>query len=230
MPDTSPAPRTLRLIRCKSADPGYAYGLKSGDVLIGVDGTRWSGSITALKARFSSAKGMVALTFLRGTASWSVLTDRLDLGQWEQIPLPADVTVPSVATDLLSNWEIVADAEWTHDVFSLRPSLFALAAPALWLAYHRLWTLLATLVAAMAVALPAGVPLVIGLWIAAGLHLWRSGAAHIRVDRAASGFHRVGVVAARSEKEAIAVWESLYPAAQFRFDKTPRQQPVAAAT
>lgn len=227
MPETA---QMLCLNRCKAGDAGHALGLKSGDLLIAVDGKRWTGTINSLKTRLSDGKDTVTLTFQRGDAVWSVLTERLDLGQWGQAPLPVDLSFDAFSTDLLYNWEIVANSNATYDLFALRPSLFALVAPGVWLAYHRLWTLLATLCAAMAVALPAGAPLVVGLWIAVGVHLWRNGAAHLRVDRAAEGFHRVAVVAARGETEAIAICETLYPGARFRFDGTSKPFALPAST
>ena len=229
MPEHLSVPQTLCLSRCKAGDHGHALGLKSGDLLIAVDGKRWTGTVAGLKARFSDISDDVALTFRRGDAVWTVLTHRLDLGQWTPTPLPVDTPAVTLATDVMCNWEIVANSDWTHDLFPLRPSLLALVAPGLWLAYHRLWTLLATLIAAMAVALPAGVALVIGLWFAVGLHLWRNGSAHIRVDRAASGYHRVAIIAARSESAAIATWTTLRPDARFRFEGVSKTEAAPAS-
>jgi hypothetical protein len=209
---------TLCLSRCRAGDSGHALGLKTGDVLVGVGGNPWTGGVAKLKAQFAKNDGLIALSFRRNDAVWTVMTDRLDLGQWDQVPAPQGTEMPKVATEFLDNWEIVVNAETTHDLFPVRPSLVALVTPALWLAQQRLWTLLATLVAGLAVALPAGLPVVIVLWVAAGLHLWRSGTAHIRAARAAQGYYRVGVVAACSEREAIAAWQSIRPEARFRFD------------
>jgi hypothetical protein len=230
MSEPTPAAMTLSLFRCKSSDAGHLLGLKTGDVLVSVDGKTWAGGITALKARFSQRGGPVALTFLRGDAVWTVLADRPDLGQWRQEPRPAGISAPRIEPELLCNWEIVANADWTHDLFPLRPSVPALIAPAFWLAHRRLWTLLATLVAALAVALPAGIPLVIGLWVAAGLHLWRNGADHIRADRLGAGFHRVGMIAARTEAEAIETWRTLRPNSRFQFETSGAQGRVEQAT
>jgi hypothetical protein len=230
MSPTNAAAVTLCIGRCRSVDHGHGLGLKSGDILVGVDGKRWTGSLDSLKAHLSDRSDKIVLTFQRGTAIWSVMTDRLDLGQWERLPAPSTTPFAPFATDLLCNWEIVANSDWTHDLFPLRPSVAALMAPALWLAQQRLWTLLATLGAGLAVALPAGVPVMVALWAAAGLHLWRSGTDHIRADRAGAGFHRVGVVAARSEMEAIAAWEGLRPNARFRFDGMPPRVGVPSAT
>ncbi len=226
-----PAPAvTLSIGRCRPTDFGHGLGLKSGDVLIGVNARHWTGSMDSLKAHFVNDAGPVALTFQRGTAVWTVLTDRLDLAHWVKVPAPPTEAALPLSVDLLCNWEIVANSDWVHDLFPLRPSLAALVVPALWLAQQRLWTLLATLGAVLAVALPAGVPVLAALWVAAGLLLWRTGAGHVRADRAAAGFHRVGVVAARSEREAIAVWESLSPKARFRFETGPQPLEVPAAT
>lgn len=230
MSEQPPSTTTLSLLRCKSSDAGHALGLKSGDVLVAVDGKTWAGGITAFKARFSQRGGPVALTFLRGDAVWTVLAERPDLGQWVQAPQPAGLPKTRIETELLCNWEIVANADWTHDLFPLRPSIPALIAPAFWLAHRRLWTLLATLGAALAVALPAGVPLVIGLWVAAGLHLWRNGADHIRADRAAAGYHRVGMIAARTETEAIGIWQTLRPNTRFQFQTMKPEPRMEQAT
>jgi len=195
-----------------------------------VNGRRWTGSVDSLRAYFANGADPVALTFQRGAAVWTVLTDRLDLAQWVRMPAPPATGTTPVSTEALCNWEIVANSDGTHDIFPLRPSLAALVAPALWLAQQRLWTLLATLGAVLAVALPAGVPVIAALWVAAGLLLWRNGADHVRADRAAAGFHRVGMVAARSEREAIAAWESLSPKARFRFETALLSLEVPQAT
>lgn len=209
-------PNALCLAHCRQEDPGHALGLLTGDVLIGLAGIPWSGTPDALALR---AAGRSVLTFRRGDAVWSVIADRLDLGRWEKTTLPPSmIAFEPFDPDRLCNWEIVADAQGIHDLFPLRPSLLALLAPALWLAQRRLWTLLATLVAGIALALPAGGLGVLAFWVAAGLHLWRNGTDHIRADRAAAGFHRVGLVAARTEVKAVSVWIARQPNAQFLFE------------
>ncbi len=230
MTHATPAAVTLCIGRCKPTDFGHGLGLKSGDVLVAVNGRRWTGSVDSLRAHFSTGADPAAMTFQRGAVVWTVLTDRLDLAQWDRMPAPAAGPTLPGSTESLCNWEIVADADGTHDLFPLRPSLGALVAPALWLAQQRLWTLLATLGAILAVALPAGVPVMAALWVAAGLLLWRTGPDHVRADRVASGFHRVGVVAARSESEAIATWESLSPKARFRFETEMLMSELPSAT
>ncbi|NEX45274.1 hypothetical protein [Pseudotabrizicola algicola] len=217
----STARMTLCLGRCRTSDLGHTIGLKSGDVLVGVGGRPWTGGIDKLKAELAASSGLVALSFARQDAIWTVLADRLDLGQWDQVPLPEGLGFKAFSPALLDNWEVVVDADGTHDIFAVRPSLFALLVPALWLAQQRLWTLLATLVAGLAVALPAGLPVVLVLWVAAGVHLWRGGAGHIRASRSAAGFYRVGVIAAQSEREAVQTWQTIRPNARFRFDPLP---------
>lgn len=221
---------TLRIGRCRTTDQGYELGLKSGDVLVGVNGKRWTGSLDSLKAHFSGRSAEVALTFQRGTVVWSVLTNHLNLAQWVRIPAPSATEFTPFSADLLCNWEIIANGNGTHDLFPRRPSLVALVAPALWLAQMRLWTLLATLGACLAVALPAGIPVMIALWAAAGVHLWRSGTNHIRAERASAGFYRVGVVAAPSELEAIAAWDRLRPGTRFRFEAASPSEAVPSTT
>lgn len=221
---------TLRIGRCKMTDAGHELGLRAGDVLVGVNGKRWTGSLDSLRSHFTNRSTEVALTFQRGTVVWTVLTNHLNLGQWVRMEVPSSSEFTPFAADLMCNWDIVSNVERTHDLFPMRPSLVALVAPALWLAQRRLWTLLATLGAGLAVALPAGVPVMVALWAAAGLHLWRSGTNHIRADRAAAGFYRVGVVAAQSEREAIAVWDRLCPGSRFRFDVVSPTEAVPSTT
>ena len=57
-----------------------------------------------------------------------------------------------------------------------------------------------------------------GVWIAAGLHLWRNGVNHVRQDRQQTGYRTRGVVAARNETEARNAWSAISPGTRFRFD------------
>lgn len=211
--------RTLRLSRCGVRDHGSTLGLRAGDVLIGVDGTRWRGTAAALSARLVAASQPLALTFLRDGALLTVLTDRGDLGPWDDVPAPQPDMSAGPATAGLCNWEIMRRPDGTHDLFARRPSLLALVGPALWLAQMRLWTWFFTLVTALVLALPGGAPLMFAVWMAAGLHLWRSGDAHLRTARLAEGFYTAGIVAARTETEACASWVALSPDARFRFGR-----------
>nr|WP_111299273.1 hypothetical protein [Paracoccus saliphilus] len=218
MSDPADEPRTLRLSRCGARDHGSMLGLRTGDVLTGVDGTRWQGPAAALSARLAEAPGPLALTFLRDGALLTVLTRRGDLGAWDEVPAPEADIPAGPATAGLCNWEIMRRPDGTHDLFARRPSLLALVAPALWLAQVRLWTWFFTLVTALVLALPGGAPLMFAVWMAAGLHLWRSGDAHLRTARLVEGFYTAGILAARTEIEACNAWATLHPGAHFRFD------------
>ncbi|MGP9805041.1 hypothetical protein [Paracoccus sp. NSM] len=213
-PDT-----TLRLARCGARDAGAAYGLKRGDLLIGLDGAPWQGGADALSRRVAAAGRPVALTFQRGTALVTVMVRRADLGPWERAPLsqitPADQPLPDPLG--LVNWEIMRRADGTHELFSRSSSMLALIAPALWLAQMRLWTWLATLILALALALSGGPLLMLAVWFAAGLHLWRAAAGHLRAARLAEGYRPLGIIAARTEAEACRLWAELHPGARFRF-------------
>lgn len=214
-PQTGPA-QTLRLARCGAADPGAAYGLRRGDLLLGVDGQPWRGTAAALATHLARARRPVALSFGRGAAVLTILSPRADLGPWETTPPPSEpAELPAPLG--LTNWEILRHPDGTHDLFRRAPSLLALIAPALWLAQMRMWTWLATLACGMALALPGGPPLVIAVWLAAGLHLWRAGPGHLRAARLAQGYHPVGVIAARGEAGACQHWSALNPTARFRF-------------
>lgn len=227
MTNSAPTASTLKLTRCGIDDPGRALGLHSGDVLLSVDGKPWTGSAQALRARVAQGKKPVALSFLRGDAVLTVLADSGDLGRWESVPPPATQGPTLGNVEALCNWEVMAHPDGTHDLFPLRPSLLALLAPPLWMAQARLFPLLTTLFAALALALMGGMLLMAGVWIAAGLHLWRNGANHIRQDRQQAGYRSRGVVAARNETEARNAWSAISPGSRFRFDS---QQARASLT
>lgn len=210
-------PVTLCLARCGRDDPGRALGLRSGDVLIGVGGQPWRGGPEALRARFS-AGGPLLVSLLRGSVVLSVLADRADLGRWERTPPPAQIPALPQPEARLCNWQIMQHHDGHHDLFALRPQTLALLAPALWLAQARMFTWLVALGAALALSLPGGVWLMGLVWSAAGLHLWRHGAAHLRQARLTEGYRPLGVVAARSEAQARRDWAALDPEARFRFD------------
>jgi hypothetical protein len=217
---------TVTLARCGSRDAGHALALRRGDVLVGVDGTPWRGSADALGARLSGAERPLALSFLRGDVLFSVLSDRADLGLWDSAPVPPGPHALPQGTARLGNWVILQGPDERFEPVDSRHSLLALAFPALWLAQMRMWTWLATLAAALVVALAGGPLLVAVVWMASGIHLWRNGAAHLLADRHAAGFVRAGVLAAASENEARAIWSRLSPGARFRFD--PAQAAPAA--
>jgi len=219
------ASQVLTLARCGAHDPGRALGLRTGDVLIGVEGQPWRGGPEALRARFDAGSAPLLLTFQRGEAQLSLLADHADLGRWERIAAPEGSPAPALPGGAVCNWQIMRRHDGEHDLFALRPQALALVLPPLWLAQARMFTWLAALGAALALSLPGGVILMAVVWCAAGWHLWRHGALHIRQARLAEGYCPVGVLAARTEGEARAAWQALAPGSRFRFDS-----PRAAAS
>lgn len=217
MSATPAAPQVLRLARCGKDDPGRALGLRTGDVLIAVAGQPWHGGPEALRARFAPGEGLL-VSVLRGDTVLSVLADQADLGRWERVAPPATLPPVPQPDARLCNWQIMRRHDGEHDLFALRPQMLALLAPPLWLAQERLFTWLAALGSALALALPGGAWLMAVVWVAAALHLWRQGPSHMRAARLAAGYLPVAVVAARSAPEARAAWEALSPGARFRFD------------
>ena len=214
---TTAARQVLRLARCGKNDPGRPLGLRTGDVLIAVAGQPWHGSPEALRARLGK-EGTLLVTFLRDDTVMSVLTDQADLGRWERIAPPSALPSLPQPDARLCNWQIMRRHDGEHDLFALRPQMLALLVPPLWLAQERLYTWLAALGSALALALPGGWLLMALVWVAAGLHLWRQGPAHMRAARLAAGYLPVAVLAGRSASEARAAWEALSPGARFRFD------------
>lgn len=217
MTQTITPPQTIALVRCGLRDPGATLGLRAGDVLIGVEGKAWAGGIDALAARFSAARRPLLLTFMRGETGFDVLATTADLGRWQACAMPASPPPLQSASAAICNWQILRHHDGQYDLVALRPSLLALIAPPLWLAQGRLLTWLTAMGAALALALPAGALLMGCVWIAAGLHLWRHGAAHLLQARQIEGYHRAGMIAAPREGAAMQAWARLVPDAQFRY-------------
>jgi hypothetical protein len=223
-------PKTaLRLARCRRDDPGHAYGLRAGDILIALDAKPLCGSVAEAARHVAQAGRPVVLTFLRAEVQFNILSTLLDLGTWEQVEKPEVKPQPVPAPDLLRNWEIIARPDGTHDLYPLAPSLIALVLPGFWLAQNRLWTWLATLGAALAFAVPLG-EIALGLiWVLAGVYFRVMGPQLLRADRALLGYHRRGVLAAASETEACAIWLSINPNCRFRFSPALGQGRAAEA-
>lgn len=220
--------QTLILARCRCNDAGHPLGLRNGDILLAVDGTPWVGSASELQDQLARSPRARQLSFQRGDTVFSVLSDRADLGQWTRKILPEPLPPPPPADDRLRNWEIWADLARNHDLFPARASWLALIAPPLWLAKSRLWAGLGLFGAVLALCLPVGPWLMAGVWICTGVHLWGEGASHRRVALQMQGYVRQGVIAARSEADAIAGWCKLSPEARFRFAR-PVTAPAANA-
>jgi hypothetical protein len=220
----TPAEQVLVLKRCRTDDAGHCLGLRGGDVLITVDGTPWRGTATALQAHMARTGRATALGFQRAGVGFTVLTARVDLGQWARLPLDdTHTTLPDYAEGL-RNWQIMADAYGNFDLFPVIPSIMALIAPPVWLAQGRLWAALVLFVMLATLALPVGVLLVAAIWVAVGVHLWRDGAGHQRVTLEMQGYCSAAILATKTEGQAIETWKSLNPRARFRFD--PAQTPV----
>lgn len=214
------AEHSLVLRRCRMDDAGHRFGLTAGDILLAVNGVAWRGSAVSLHKALAQHGRPSLLSFQRGSAAFSILTERADLGLWEQAaPNDGPVTIPTAGTPM-QNWEIMADMRGNHDIFPIETSLLALIAPPLWLAKSRHWAGLALFGAVIALSLPVGVFLLVVVWVVAGLHLWRDGAAHHRTMLRMQGYSIRGILAARSESEAVATWCNLFPQARFRFAQT----------
>lgn len=217
----SPNIPALRLDRCKSNDAGHALGLRQGDLLIGIGTSPAGADIARLRAAFASREP-VLLTFQRGNVTWPAWVDRADLGMWGPTEIAARTIPPHRHS--LRNWAIVTNVQGKTDLFSLERPLLALVLPVLWLMQQQLWTLAGTLIAALAVALPAGPWLMLAIWVGAGLHLWRSGPFYLRADRRSTGWYGKAVIAAATEADAMRLWTRLQPDARFRFSL---HEPVA---
>jgi len=88
MADDKTPESVLVLKRCRTEDAGHVFGLRGGDILLGVNGTAWRGSVAALQKRILQHPAPSALSFQRKDAVFTILTDRADLGQWQAEPVP----------------------------------------------------------------------------------------------------------------------------------------------
>ncbi|MCC5964940.1 MAG: hypothetical protein JJU24_02275 [Natronohydrobacter sp.] len=208
---------SLVLKRCRADDAGYPFGLHAGDRLIAVNGATWHGSASALQKIVATHGQPSLLTFMRDGIVFSILTPRADLGCWDAKPALNEPSELPALDSPVRNWEIMADKNGNHDLFTVDASLLALVAPPIWLAKSRLWSGLAVFFTVIALSLPVGTALLFVVWIVAGVHLWRDGAEHLRIALQMRGYVRRGIVAATSEAEAVALWSRLVPQARFRF-------------
>lgn len=228
MADPADLPLTLWLKDVPARAAGRALGLAAGDILLAVNGRAFTGTPAHLAMRLAERPGKpLALTFQRGPNRLTVLAGRADLGVWDSMAAPAltDDDMPRVDPDVLSNWEIMRDAEGRFDAVCLAPSMLATLLPPLWLLQMRLWVPFATMVTAIVVTgavSPYAVPLV---WAALGVHLRRAGPAYLRADRRGRGLRLQSVHAARSEAAAHTAHIEMFPNDRSLF--APKPEPEA---
>lgn len=222
-----PCTTTLRLGKGKIWPAGQALGLRVGDVLAAVDGAPFRGNAAVLRGMISQGRGPLALTFLRGAGSFTVMATRVDFGIWEPATPPAVEPSYPANPAQLTNWEILRDTSGTHDLFALAPALSALVVPFLWMMQKRLWLPLAVFVSALAVGVAVQPLAGAVIYLAAGINLRQMAPHYLRAERRSRGFRTVAVIAARSERAAITAYRALDPTARFLFAP---EKPEAEAT
>lgn len=186
-------------------------GLRPGDTLVAINGVVFHGDLSDFKQRFSWGRRL-ALTFLRAGKYITVLSRTHDLGKWDH--RAQDITLKDftrIDPDYLSNWEVFRSADGLYDVQRLDRSLFALAAPPIWLLHMRMWRPLGAWVAMSLFAGIAGLWAVVAVQVFMGILFWKSGPDFVRADRRMRGLDPIGVVAARTEAGAHAEVSRLYP-------------------
>jgi hypothetical protein len=190
---------------------GHELGLRPGDLLVGIDGRPWQGSLLGLRTYFRTAPQRV-LTFLRNDVSFSVIASTAALGTWEHAEAPR--TLPDLPPEGRSMvaWQVLAGPDNSIELVPLRPDPLALAVPLFWLAQNRMWAWFATLVGTLALSILASLVLAGIVWVCFGLHLWRYGRVHLVRERIASGSRPLAVLAAADAADAARVWSALAPA------------------
>jgi hypothetical protein len=210
-------PTTLRLAKGRIWPAGQALCLRAGDILLAVDGAPFRGNAAVLRGMAAQSRSPLALSFQRGTESFTVLATRVDFGIWEAAPPPAAEADYPADASMLTNWEILRDGKGLHDLFVLAPALSALVVPFLWMMQKRLWLPLAIFVSALGVGVAVSPFAGAAIYLAAGINLRQMAPHYLRAERRSHGFRTVAVVAARSERAAILAYRRLDPAARFLF-------------
>ena len=230
--DETPITTALRLRGESLAPAGRRLGLRSGDVLIAINGIPFRGDEAALAARFAGrGKLALALTFQREAENVTVLAETAGLGRWEAIPyeaVPEGVEHKRIDPAGLRNFEVMRSADGLYDMHPSEPSVLALIAPPFWLLQARLWVQGATVVAALVASAVVSPLMSAVVWLAAGLWVRRQAAHFLRMDRHGRGLGFDGVIAAPSEREAHARHLARHPEDRYLFAPEPRPAVQAA--
>ncbi|MFC7703724.1 hypothetical protein ACFQXB_05915 [Plastorhodobacter daqingensis] len=211
-----------------------AFGLRGGDVLIGLDGAPFRGTPDVLAVRMApAAPGReVALTLWRDGRVFSVLAPRPDLGHWavasselcSRIGTEPDLAEAAERPGLRS-WELwcgpARNSQRPADLLALGEDWLAVALPPLWMLNRRLWTpFVAVVLACLATALvsPFLALLAYGLVM---LCTRRARLTLLRGQATTAGLGFWMVIAAHDEREAQNVAQRLDPALCFRWGAKP---------
>lgn len=214
------------------AGPGaLALGLRSGDVLVALDGVPFTGGPRELAAQFLPTPRRHALTFDRRGLRRTVLCDTHRIGSWTRREVE---TAPVAAEDAalnperLRNWVVFRGLDHEYDAQPVGRPLLALIAPPLWLSQMRLWNGLAVWACLLAMAVPAGWIAVLIVEILTGLYFWRCGPALFRSQRMARGMRPFAVLAARDEASLDIAVRAIEPRLRSVYTARPDAPRVAA--
>lgn len=219
-------PPTAALALAAANMQGRALGLRTGDLLLRVDGKCFDGRTRTLLAMFQGTPPPErTLTLRRDDRDWEVQSTTAFLGRWRTVPAPEGLTEVVELPPRLRNWEVLTTSDGHYDTQPMQPPVMALLVP-FYLIGMRLWAPLALWAALSALCLPLG-------WIAGTavqalmcLYFWRASPSLVRADRAARGFRRWRVVAAPSERALHQRMATLAPEARFLHGKVkPQPQP-----
>lgn len=192
-----------RLVLEKAGPYALSLGLRSGDVLLAVDGHAFDGGPAELALQFMPAQRRRALTFDRQGRRRTLLCNTHRLGQWTRLDLDLGqgetVETPG-PLDRLRNWEVYRGPDDDYDAQPSGRPLLALIAPPLWLVQMRLWASLVAWGGMMAMAVPAGWTALVVVQLLSGLYFWRMGPALFRSDRLARGLRPFAILAAADEQ------------------------------
>lgn len=219
--DTAPQPAELFTVGLKSLTAtGARLLLQPGDILIAVNGVPFAHEEKELTAKVSTAcKGKCALTFLRDTSEFTLLTTTMDLGVWEKYDAVKNVERKRISPGALNNWEIYRNEEGLYDLQVKAPSLFALVAAPLWLAQMRLWTPLATICAVLIITLPFGTWMATAVYGISCVYVWRNAQDLFKSDRITRGLEPFAVLAAPNEKSVHLLCQKFDSPMVFLFSK-----------
>ncbi|SPF80097.1 hypothetical protein [Pseudoprimorskyibacter insulae] len=176
-------------------------GLKSGDLLIAVNGQPFDNEGPSPDERLRGTRGAALLTYLRGDDKRMVLTRATALGSVTPGPAPSEADSESARLNpaVYRNWQVMAHDDGTYDIHTAEPSLLALVLAPVWLIQTRLWVPLALWAGISIAVVPTGLTGVIMVQLAMALYFWQAAPALFRTDRRGQSMHLVGIFAERNE-------------------------------
>ncbi|KGM87794.1 hypothetical protein rosmuc_02532 [Roseovarius mucosus DSM 17069] len=217
MSPADPSTRATALALTSVNPQGKSLGLRSGDILLRVDGQLVDGKTKDIQALFKNQPERARLMWIyRDGQVWPILGRSAILGRWRVTPKPEGITAlpEHRPADRWQNFEVMIGPDESYDAQPRTPSTIALLPP-LYMIQMRLWTPLILWAALMLVSIPLGWIAGAALQVLICVYFWRAAPMLVRADRTARGFRLWRVVAAKSERDLHRQMTTLAPDMRF---------------